>query len=89
MIKAGDLVVVTRPAPCCGESSRIGYTFVVSLIDVDVDFECGRCKAELSGISVAASGKRLGKGLEGFRLSRLTRIDPLPESETHRDEVTA
>lgn len=82
MIKAGDLVVVTKPTPCCGNTSGIGGIFRVESIRNEFPI-CGHCWREIKDPLVIFSRTH------GQTLSRLTRIDPLPESETHRDEVTA
>lgn len=75
-IKPGDLVVVTKPTPCCGDTRSIGKPFRVAEIG-DLWGTCRRCGKFY--FSSDALDKASGKW---FPVSRLTRIDPLPESET-------
>lgn len=82
-IKAGDLVVVTRPTPCCGDASGLGDIYRVQSIETTDGYHyCGKCFNHIGdGITIAWRNKHLTGGF-GYSLSRLTRIDPLPESET-------
>lgn len=83
MIKAGDLVVVTRPASCCGDKRTMGKIFRVAKIEEGFG-RCGVCGKGSIAIDALDDIDEVY-----FPTSILTRIDPLPESETHRDEVTA
>ena len=74
-IKSGDLVVVTKPTPCCGNGSTLGAIFRVQKIKFGIAM-CGYCRKE-----IADSFAQVGP--HHFRnVYRLRRIDPLPESET-------
>lgn len=45
MIKAGDLVMVTRPWACCGHSTGTGLVFIVHAI-TEGSALCGKCMHE-------------------------------------------
>lgn len=87
-IRAGDLVMVVKAAPCCGAHGKLtGLVFTVESLGV-ADFECDCSPGKLTEAPYAAF-KRAGKRkLRYVELSRLIRIDPpaLPESvETERE----
>ena len=75
-IKKGDLVMVVKPTPCCGNTDRVGLTFTVREVGRakrPYCFYCGVLSDEL-----AAAG-----GIDAvYRLSRLKKIDPPAEGET-------
>lgn len=75
-IKVGDLVVVVKPGPCCGTARTLGHVFCVAEIRVasGACCECGKVY-DHEAVAVYPDGS-------GEPLSRLKRIDPLPESET-------
>lgn len=88
-IKAGDLVMVVRPTPCCHRQEAIGYTFVVSGVDEGMGL-CAHCGwMELK--SAALDGSFTHGYRTGYQFSRLIKIDPPaePESTTTDREVTA
>lgn len=68
-IKKGDLVMVVKPAPCCGNDSAIGMTFTVSAVG-NWTVLCIHCLAFIPG---HAAETPLGSG---YLLSRLKKIDP-------------
>lgn len=82
-IKAGDLVVVVKPRLCCGDTSGLGRVFVV--YDVHQGSYCQSCRTRYEGM-VAGIGLFVS-----CELTRLKRIDPLPESENEKrdEEITA
>lgn len=83
-IKVGDLVMVVRPAPCCGGTgSAMGRIHRVSGFYPYI--ECVACKA------IVLDAALLDGRFVGQPLCRLKRIDPLtdPESIEHREELTA
>lgn len=85
-IKAGDLVMVVRPQPCCGDASAIGEVFVVrDVAGADADVHCCECGEDLND-SIALMGDEIG-----HVFSVLIRIDPpaLPEDMQQPEELTA
>ncbi len=84
-IKAGDLVVVTRPLPCCGIDLHIGDIHRVQRLFID-NGECAYCGKHYALVDFA--GMTTGNNLPIFMLRR---IDPLPESETqdNHESLTA
>lgn len=84
-IQAGDLVVATRATPCCGSLKFIGAVFRVELIDAG-DSYCSNCGKDTSSEFIAWDLEDCG-----MLLKTLTRIDPLPESETqdNHESLTA
>ena len=85
-IKAGDVVMVVKPTPCCGSKNKIGFAFrVVSVIRL-ADGQCWGCGKRFSATIADVEG-----GGFGPQLSRLIRIDPpaLPESVETEREVNA
>ena len=85
-IKAGDLVMVVRPAPCCGATDLIGLAHAVLNVmrpmGGDV-FECNACGNE----STSAHAELLAD--RWIAVQQLIRIDPLPEPETVVEEAVA
>jgi hypothetical protein len=83
-IKAGDLVMVVRPMPCCGNARSIGKVFEVRRVTRDLA-RCPHCKTEFEETYANAVNGR------GWEVPRLIRIDPpaLPESIDAEREVTA
>jgi hypothetical protein len=73
-IHAGDLVVVVKPTPCCGDVGEIGHTFTVTSLARMATFclVSGRPSVE-----IMAFGHPTGPTY----LSILKRIDPLPADE--------
>lgn len=85
-IKSGDLVMVVKPALCCGSAGNIGRIFTVLEIS---HFE-GRC-IYCGHVSTEARVMLSENG--GIRLGRLKKIDPPADGDslpTRKDiEVTA
>lgn len=83
-IKAGDLVVVVKPQPCCGGTSHLGSIHVVHGVGRRV-FTCSACWKPGEGeIVIYADGT-------GSLLSVVRKIEPLEDPvavDTER-EVTA
>lgn len=86
-IKVGDLVMVVRGKPCCGDTSRLGVCFVVAEIwewDDAETYVCDHCEEiQKNGILACEEGDN-----EGDYLSMLKRIDPPAvndEVETQRE----
>lgn len=85
-IKPGDLVMVVKPTPCCGNTRAIGMTFTVSLVADPFDGVCLHCLQGDTAPCVRAVG------MYGWiERSRLKRIDPLPAEDDieHREEIEA
>jgi len=88
-IQAGDLVVVTKPSRC-GCSHRLGHLFTVTV--VRPAFEYRRCDAcGYFGRSLPGDFVVEGHAEGSMSYERITRIDPLPESETqdNHESLTA
>ena len=85
-IKAGDLVMVVRPLPCCGHAKHIGRTFVVGHV-ARLMGKCPNCKEWFSAVDCAMEVEEN----VGMLVQCLIRIDPpaLPESIDTEREVTA
>lgn len=86
-IKAGDLVMVVRPTPCCGWTEDIGTVYRVAEL-----WHWGvGCPCEVCGRSDDPSPIAFNESKLGCEVSRLIRIDPpaLPESVETDREVTA
>ena len=81
-IKVGDLVVVVRGAPCCGNTQHLGLVFRVAVI-FPLEGHCNHCGEE--------PPPQYGADYElesdsGFSLSTLKRIPPLSELEGERTQ---
>lgn len=74
-IKAGDLVMVVKPAPCCGDSRAIGCIRVVLGIERSA-WECSEC-----GGATVETCAVLGDEV-GCELSRLKKIDPPADGDS-------
>jgi hypothetical protein len=85
--KAGDLVMVVKPTPCCGMDMAIGHIFVVHDLGVTDKHTCWYCDAKSSGFLVARTGVVKNSINEAFRVSRLRLIPPLSDDETTEREV--
>jgi len=84
-IKLGDLVMVVRGKPCCGNTNTLGYIFTVSeffLFKGGIGC-CLFCSAPSKPAILAAPEK----GGNGYYLSMLKKIDPPDENQFIRDEV--
>jgi hypothetical protein len=80
-IKVGDLVVVVKPTPCCGNHGHIGTIFQVARL-VHLEGRCNWC----GQVPPAEPGADWGKNdASGFSLITLKRIPPLDELE--RDQI--
>lgn len=83
-IKVGDLVMVVKPAPCCGCPGGIGDIFIAEKVEKDFCIcpECGK-KIETIFALDAAHG-------EWAEIERLIKIDPpaLPESQEREKELS-
>ncbi len=75
-IKAGDLVMVVKPTPCCGNSSHIGAVFAVVNV-VSTACTCGLC------LRAFRDPVRITEGPNGHVLvSCLKKIDPPAEGDS-------
>jgi len=81
-IKAGDLVMVIKAQPCCGEAKDIGLVFRVSSVErfQNICLSCNHID-----LFVLACPNQTG----GFPIKRLLKIDPpaLPESTEREKEL--
>lgn len=86
-IKKGDLVMVVKPTPCCGNAGSLGRVFRVGSLRAFTGW-CLRCGLRGDpSVDVALPHR----SLEGAQLSRLIKIDPpaLPEGVETTKGVTA
>lgn len=82
-IKAGDLVVVSRPRRC-GCVGRLGKVFAVSHVHTCVgNMKCASCGALYPAIAYAQD--EIGKT---YDIERLKRIPPISELEGARDALS-
>lgn len=70
VIKVGDLVMVIRPTPCCGNSRSIGTVGTVKKVYHGALAQCYYCKSLLR-----AEADAMIEGY-GYDISRLKKIDP-------------
>lgn len=85
-ISVGDLVMIVKPAHCCGYDKGLGIIFTVTGF-FDNGLICDHCKTETSNERVAlVNGEWLA-----VHLDRVRRIPPLEElDDVKRDEeITA
>jgi hypothetical protein len=87
-IKVGDLVMVVKPAPCCGNESFMGKVFFVTGNYIKKNGSCRYCSHFYQEAKVVAGV--FGDVGEMF-IERVIKIDPLsePESITKDEEVPA
>jgi hypothetical protein len=83
MIKAGDLVMVTRPRPCGCPSPRMGIPFIAKSI-TKMHMLCATCGHEYGEVWRVERD-----GVRGTALFRLTKIDPPPIREQITEEAVA
>lgn len=87
-IKAGDLVMVAYPTPCCGDREHVGRMFVVDRVKTvrHDHLQCRVCH-ELTP-KVDAAFPALGQGCD---VRRLVKLPPHSESKTveRTEEITA
>lgn len=74
-IKTGDLVMVVKPTPCCGNCKAIGRTFTVKGVSASeaVCRYCGRIDKLEDALSV--DDRR-------YDISRLKKIDPPADGDS-------
>jgi hypothetical protein len=82
-ISKGDLVVVYKPTPCCGNTETIGNIFDVSEIK-KLEGTCSFCGKDANGISALSKGD--ANGIYWIQLFRLKRIDPLTIDDLVEEE---
>lgn len=73
-IKAGDLVVVVRPTPCCDDTSAIGHTFHVLAVRRRHQGCCCFCRVPRAATAAEDVDCH-------YDIDRLKRIPPLSELE--------
>ena len=89
-IKAGDLVMVVRPMPCCGNLSWVGRIFKAGVVE-QCSYGCSQCGRHSIELTTELSGfSPIGQPY-AVEISRLIKIDPpaQPESTETRKEITA
>ena len=69
-LKPGDLVMVVKPAPCCGDTSTLGHIFTVTHGHVS-GYRCNAC-----GVTAFVSGLIPLEGKYCAEPERLKKIDP-------------
>lgn len=82
-IKIGDMVVVSRGRPCCGNEKSKGYIFTVNtLIKINPPKKiiCILCRGQLNGTFVAA--KEYKGRCRAFEITQVTKIHPPPTIKT-------
>ena len=86
-IKVGDLVMVTRPMPCCGNSDNVGDIYTAKAIFL-VSALCRRCGKTTIGKFV--STPETLNNYYGYPEQCLTKIDPpsLPETIEEEKELS-
>lgn len=87
-IKVGDLVMVIKPKPCCG-NGRPGYIFtILEFRMADANSVCCHCDVPVTGIHATHAAMT---GNLGVDIRRLKRIPPLSEleGEKRKEELTA
>jgi hypothetical protein len=84
-IKAGDLVAIIKPTPCCARSDSIGKHFIVAGFQTGLEI-CRYCHESRQATTVKISDSRLL-----VDLARVKRIPPLDEleGEKRNKEITA
>ena len=89
-IKAGDLVMVVKPMPCCGNLSWLGRIFKAGLVE-SCRYECEACGRRSIEVTAECGGVAPGGEVYSVEISRLMKIDPpaQPESTETRKEITA
>lgn len=83
MIEVGDWVVVNKATPCCGYTGGLGMIYQVVHTE---GFLCTCSICKLSHGIIPLAWREPGFA---FDVRRLTKIDPLNEMETEREEITA
>lgn len=74
-IKAGDLVMVVKPSPCCGSVDDVGRIFTVEIVEL-YEGVCTSCNFA-SESTDAIDGNDLG-----FPLGCLKKIDPPADGDS-------
>lgn len=85
-ISVGDLVVLVKPTPCCGDERNVGRFFTVLSLTKKPGFPwCNHCAAERQTLSVQIADKGW---VELYRLKRIPPLDEL-EGEKREEEIAA
>lgn len=80
-IKPGDLVMVVKPMPCCGNTKTNGYMFHVQKIISDRGY-CVHCNAKFE----IQDHVHIGEGMHVLKF-RLKKIPPLSELESQTSSL--
>jgi hypothetical protein len=84
-IKAGDLVMIVKPWPCCGRSKGLGKPFTVLFVRMSWPLiRCPFCDARNPQATVAVWDDGTV-----IHVSRLKKIPPLSEPVSTQEEATA
>lgn len=75
-IKPGDLVVVAKPTPCCGNGGKLGHVFTVAEISSGA-LICSNCLSISDG---TIASKIKGRG--GPLTSMLKKLNPPADEES-------
>ena len=86
-IKVGDLVLVAKACPHCGDTDGLGMIFLV--FEIFSSDRGANCCGYTSGMSACATDPRNHN--QGFDVQLLKRIPPLSELEGEKrdEEITA
>lgn len=77
-ILPGDLVMVVRPAPCCGNPHQVGNIFQVKRVERRKSATCIHC----GEIAFDYIGAQKDDSKFWFRVSRLKKLNPPAKQET-------
>ena len=75
-IKAGDLVMVVRPTPCCNDTQFIAHIFTAQSVR-DARAYCGMCGKRHPGVTAI-----IDSGEMFFIRSTVRKIDPPAEGDS-------
>jgi glutamate/tyrosine decarboxylase-like PLP-dependent enzyme len=85
-IKVGDLVMVVKPAPCCGSNNSLGRVFTVGSREPKSKLWCPKC----GHVSHRTDVHAVDVGVAFVQAERLIKIDPpaLTESLEREKELS-
>jgi len=85
-IKAGDLVMVVKPQPCCGGLGSVGKVFRVTHVHENFSI-CDWCGQDLGLQTLLSDDNNFNAGYDNERCKKIPPLSDLEDVETHSKDL--